>query len=239
MGIKGDFMKKEDIKVLIFAVLLILFESVVFFGCKLSPIKHTVLSSNFDDNLPFVPFFACFYYLWYIYLLLIPFILNRLNKKSFFRYSSLTIICVIMGAIVFVLFPTTINREVNINEYHSIFAYLVRFIYFTDTPNLCCLPSMHCALSFIFIYTSLKTKEMKWYYKVLITLTSLGIVASTLFIKQHVIWDVFAAIVVVTICILIDKYTNIGNYIGKRFNYVSKIISEKIFKTKLGNKIND
>ena len=232
-------MKKDDVKVLIFAFLLILFESIVFFGCKLSPVKYTVLSSEFDNNLPFIPFFVCFYYLWYIYLLLIPFVLNRLNRKSFFRYSSITIICVILGALVFIFFPTTINRGINLDDYHSIFVYFIRFIYLSDTPNLCCLPSMHCALSFIFIYTSLRTKEMKWYYKALITLTSLGIVASTLFIKQHVIWDVYAAIVVVTICILIDKYTDIGNYIGKRFNYLSKKISEKIFKTKLGSKFKD
>ena len=51
-------MKKEDIRVLIFAALLVLFESVVYFLCKLSPLKLTVLGSSFDDKLPF---FMSFY----------------------------------------------------------------------------------------------------------------------------------------------------------------------------------
>lgn len=220
-------MKKEDIRVLIFAALLVLFESVVYFLCKLSPLKLTVLGSSFDDKLPFIPFFACFYYLWYVYLFLIPLILNRVNKKYFFKYASTTVICILLGALIFILYPTTINRGVELNNYKSIFTYIVKFIYMTDNPNLCCLPSMHCALSFIFIYSTFKAKELKGSYKILIAITSLAIIASTLFIKQHVIWDVIAAFIVVTISIIIDKFVNLDKFIEKIFE-----------KIKIGNKIN-
>jgi len=230
-------MKKEDLKALVFALLLVLFESIVYFLCKFSPISVNILTSEFDAKLPLIPFFACFYYLWYIYLFLIPFILNRIDKKQFFKYASITVICILIGALIFIFFPTTFDRGVDLNNYKSIFTYLVKFIYFTDTPNLCCLPSMRCALSFIFIYISLKTKDLKWYYKLLITITSLGIVASTLLIKQHVIWDVFAAILVVIISILIDKYTNIGNIIENKLKFVEKLIEKIFVKTKLDNKL--
>lgn len=228
-------MKKSDVKAILLACLPILFESVVYFISKLSPLSVTVLSSEFDNNLPFIPFFACFYYLWFLFLLLIPFILNRYGKKYFLKYVSISFICVILGAIVFIFYPTTIDHGVNLDEYKSIFTYLVRFIYFTDSPNLCCLPSMHCALSFIFIYNSLRVKEMKWYYKVLITFASLGIVASTLFIKQHVIWDVYAAIVVVIISILIDRFTNVSKLVNKIVDKAEGLIDKLFEKTKLGN----
>ena len=74
---------------------------------------------------------------------------------------------------------------------------------------------------------------MKWYYKVLITFASFGIVASTLFIKQHVIWDVYAAVGVVLISILIDKYTNIGKFVEKVCDKAEKIIDKLLEKTKL------
>ena len=228
-------MKKEDVKAIIFALLLILFESGVYFLCKLSPIEPTILTSSFDEKLPFVPFFACFYYLWYIYLLLIPFVLNRIGKKYFLKYASITIICVLIGALVFIFFPTTINRGIDLNNYKSIFTYVVKFIYFTDTPNLCCLPSMHCAMSFIFIYMAFKAKEMKWYYKVSIIITSLGIVASTLFIKQHVIWDVYAAIVLSIISILIARCANINQFIDKKISKIEKYVDKRL--EKFGSKL--
>ena len=206
--------------------------------CKLSPLKATVLSSTFDDNLPFIPFFSCFYYLWYLYLLIIPFILNRINKKYFLKYASITTISILMGALVFIFFPTTINRGINLNDYEpSIFIYIVKFIYFSDTPNLCCLPSMHCALSFVFIFSTIYAKEMKWYNKIIITITSLLIVASTLFIKQHVIWDAYAALGLVIIAILIDKYTNVGKFIEKRFLVLEGRIEKLLSKTKFGKEL--
>lgn len=210
-------MKKEYLKVIVFSIFLVLFESFVYFICKLSPIDVTVITSSFDQKLPLIPFFCLFYYLWYIYLFLIPFIMYKVNPNYFYKYASITIITVLVGAIIFILFPTTIERGVNINEVKSIFKYPLKFIYFTDTPNLCCLPSMHCALAYIFMYMALSTKELKIPYKIMITLSSLGIVLSTLFIKQHVIWDVLAAILLIIISLIIDKFTKIDKFVQKKF----------------------
>ena len=230
-------MKKEDLKVIIIAILLILLESGSYFVCKLSPIPRTLLTSSFDDKLPLVPFFICFYFLWYLFLIIIPFVLYKHGKKYLVRYASLDIICVIIASLIFIFFPTIIIRNVDLSKYNSIFVYPIKFIYFTDTPDLCCLPSMHCAMSFIFIYTSLKTKEMKWYYKTMIVLSSLGIVASTLLVKQHVIWDVYAAIVVVAVTVLIERYTKIGEYFRNKVEKLDKYIDKKIGQTKFANRL--
>jgi len=210
-------MKKEDLKVLLLALALVLFESVIYFLCKLSPLEPLILTSSIDKKIPFVAIFCLIYSLWYIYLFLIPFIIYKCDKKSLFKYTSITIICVIVAAIVFIFFPTTIERNVDLSGVNPILKLILNVIYYMDTPNLCCLPSMHCALSYIFIYMSLKTKNLKWYYKLIIIITSLGIVASTMFIKQHVIWDALAAIVLVIISIIIDKFTNIDKFIEEKF----------------------
>jgi len=211
-------MKKEDIKVLIMILGLVILETVVFFVCKFSPIEPTLLESSFDNNLPFVSWFGILYCLWYIYLFLIPYLFYKKDRKCFFKYFSITIICIIIAAFVFILYPTTVNRNVNFENTNLIMKYVLKFIYFMDTPALCCLPSMHCVLSFNFIYLSLKVKDLKWYYKFLICVTSIGIAFSTLFIKQHVIWDVYAAIAVIILGILIDKFVDLDKFIEKKFD---------------------
>ena len=214
-------MKKEDLKVLIFAALLVLFESAIYLLSKLSPIETTVLTSTFDDKLPFIAAFSLVYCLWYVYLILVPFILSRVDKKMLYKYASITIISIICGALVFIFFPTTIVRDVDLSNSNIIFKLILKVIYFMDTPILCCLPSMHCALSYIFIYTILKAKNFKWYYKLIIVITSLGIVASTLFIKQHVIWDVLAAIALFIIALIIDKFVPLDKWIEEKYEKIN------------------
>ena len=213
-------MKKEDIKALLLALSLIVFESFLYYICKLSPFKATVLTSSFDEKLPFIAAFCLLYSLWFIYLLLIPFVIYKHDKKVLFKYTSIAAISIVIAFFVFLFYPTTIVRDVSLNGVNPIFRLILRVIYFMDTPNLCCLPSMHCALCYIFIYTILRTKNLKWYYKVLFVVTSLGIVASTMFIKQHVIWDVLAAIPLVVISIIIDRFTPLSKFIEDKYEKI-------------------
>ena len=214
-------MKKEDIKVLLFALLLVIFESATYLLAKLTPFKAVVLTSSFDERLPLIPFFVLLYFLWYIYLFLIPFIIAKCDKKLLFKYASITIITILLGAAIFVFFPTTIERNVDLSNTNLFFKLLLKIVYFMDTPNLCCLPSMHCALSYIFIYMILKTPNLKWYYKLLIVLSSIGIAFSTLFVKQHVIWDLLSSIPLVIIAIIIDRFTNIDRILEEKYNKIN------------------
>lgn len=217
-------MKKENLKVLLFAGSLVLFESIIYFICKLSPIEVTVMRSAIDNKIPLVPAFVLFYFLWYIYLFVVPFILYKKNHKYLYKYAALTIMAVIIAGVIYMVFPTIVDRGVNIDESQSIFKYLVKFVYIADTPNLCCFPSLHCASSYIFMYMILTAKEIKKPYKILITLTSFGIVLSTLFIKQHVIWDALASVVLIIICLIINKYTKLDEFIEKK---CERLISKK------------
>lgn len=219
-------MKKEDIKALLLAASLIVFESIIYFICKLSPIKVTVLTSSFDEKLPFVAAFCLLYSLWFIYLLLIPFVIYKHEKKNLFKYTSITAISILLAAVIFIFFPTTIVRDVNLDGVNPVFKLILTVIYFMDTPNLCCLPSMHCALCYIFIYMVLKTHNLKWYYKALFVVTSLGIVASTMFIKQHVIWDVLAAIPLIIISVAIDKFVPLSKFIEEKYEKIN-FVKEK------------
>ena len=88
---------------------------------------------------------------------------------------------------------------------NSISEYLVNFIYKIDTPILNCFPSMHCIISFIFIYVALLDKDLKLGSKIFIILWALSVVLSTVFIKQHVFVDVVSAFIVSIVMYVIVK----------------------------------
>ena len=73
--------------------------------------------------------------------------------------------------------------------------WLVRFIYQMDAPvNL--FPSIHCLESWCAIHAAFAMKKMPKWYRLVTVVMSLGVFASTLFIKQHVILDMFGGIAV-------------------------------------------
>ena len=126
-------------------------------------------------------------------LFLVPYIFYKKNPKSFNKYYITTFLCITIGLFIYFFYPTTMYRA-DI-EFKSISEYLVNIIYKMDTPVLNCFPSMHCVISFIFIYVSLTEKNLNIKYKVLLTIWSLLVIVSTLLVKQHVLVDVISAFI--------------------------------------------
>lgn len=184
---------------------MVAFETVMYkLGGILSGKPYT-LSLNLDNAIPFVPEFIYAYISFYILILAVPFILYLKNRASFYKYNVSLFITIIISFVIFVVFPTTVPRPTF--EVQGITLWLVNTIYLLDTPSLCCLPSMHCVLCFLMIIYSIMTKDMKLYEKIIVTILSLLVVASTVFIKQHVIIDVILAfIITVVVIFMVDKF---------------------------------
>ena len=87
----------------------------------------------------------------------------------------------------------------------DISTWVVDIIYKVDTPVCNLFPSAHCAFSILFIISILDVKEVKKEYKILIIISSLLIILSTLFIKQHVVIDVLGALLIVPIYYILRK----------------------------------
>ena len=62
---------KEYKKVLIFTIVLVVFETIMYLLAKFSPFEPTILLSTLDQKLPVIQSFVMFYYLWYIYLIVL------------------------------------------------------------------------------------------------------------------------------------------------------------------------
>ena len=202
---------KKFITAIIIVILTIIFESLMYEVGRLFSVSPTLLISEIDNRIPFVPGFIYLYIFWYLMLFFIPIIIYYYSSDNFYSYIATAIITIFIAFCIFILFPTTIRRP-EINE-TSVTLWITNLIFKMDSPAACCLPSMHCALCFLFIIYTINLKELKPLFKALIVVLSTLIIISTLFIKQHVIYDILASIVIVSLAYAICKKLNLSKYI--------------------------
>jgi len=186
-------MNKSDLKIIKKIIGLVVAQSLLFLLAKLSPISIHVLKSTFDSKIPFIPQFIYFYVSWYAMLFLIPFLLYKKNFECFEKYIWSSSISIVISFFIYFFYPTSIVRgTITLN---NITGLITQFIYAIDTPILNCFPSMHCLLSFFFIFYIINLKNTSFFIKMFVAVWSLLIVASTLFVKQHILADVISAFV--------------------------------------------
>ena len=187
--------KKIDFKLLIIITSLLLFEAIVFFLTKPFIQQPYILGSFIDNLIPFIPYFVWIYVFWYFMLIFVPYYIAQKNISSFYKYAVSFIITTIISGGIFVIFPNGVIRA-DVQGI-DISSRIVKIIYLLDTPAINCLPSVHCLFSYLFIFAIFDTKEHSPIaIKVIITILSILVVLSTLFIKQHVIFDAIASLII-------------------------------------------
>lgn len=215
---------KNILVAVIIIICLILIQTIMYESARFLCGEPTLLTSRIDEHTPFLTVFIYPYISWYPMLFLIPLIIYIAQPKNLYSYAMTNIIVVVFAFIIFVAFPTTVNRpEVNVTDFTSFVTYL---IFYTDTPPTCCLPSTHCALCFMFILYTINIKELKPGIRALIAIWSLVIVISTLYIKQHVIYDILGALILVLVSHIICKRFKLYKITEKAHNRLLKLLSK-------------
>lgn len=212
-----NFVKDNKNRIIIL-VFVFIFQSFIYFISKFFQHDPIYLNNVIDSKITFIPYFVVFYFIWYFLLILVPLLILKYDKKVFDRYMVVSIIYSIIEGMIFILFPTTMDREPLVID--SVFTWLINIIYKLDTPVCNLFPSAHCAFSILFIISILDVKEIKKNYKVLIIVTSVLIILSTVFIKQHVVIDIFGAFIIIPIYYIIRR---------KKINLEESGIYAKIF----------
>lgn len=188
-------MKNKDclIKIIFFVTLY----SFLYFIVKYFEGDPNVLVSKFDSDLPFISQFVYFYILWYPMLILVPYIVSLYNRDVFNRYLKVYSISVVCSLVIFLIYPTTIIRGDIIAN--NISTSIVSLVYYFDNPVLNCFPSIHVVGCVLFIVSMLEVKNVPCLFKGSIITLSILTILSTLFLKQHVIYDVIISIVMVSV----------------------------------------
>ena len=157
-----------------------------------------MIHSVFDDYIPFIEIFIIPYLLWFVYVSGTVLYFFFTDKQGFYRICTLLITGMTLFLIICTIFPNGLNLRPSTFARDNIFVDLVRFIYRADTSTNV-LPSLHVYNSigcYIAIRNSQKLRQYKWVQNGSLVLT-VSIVLSTMFLKQHSVVDVIAAIVMI------------------------------------------
>jgi len=163
--------------------------------------KVSNLTTPWDDMIPFLPIFVIPYLIWY------PFVFGMLIvfffKDRIVFYRSLTIICIglVISYLVFYLYQTTIIRPMPTQD--GILYWLVNVVYSTDAPYNC-FPSIHVLTSHVVLKAAFQCQWSK-FVKSAVGLTSWAIIVSTLFVKQHVLFDIAGGIILSEVLFLVVR----------------------------------
>lgn len=179
--------------------------------------KIHILTSDLDRKIKlFSPFVIIYFgsYLQWINCLLI---VAKQETKLGYKMISTLIIGSLIGMIVFLVYPTGVERPEIIPI--TFFDYLVEYLYKADTIANAC-PSFHCFCSALVVLALLKCKDIKKGTLIFNTIFSILVFASTLLTKQHVITDVFCGIALAIICSYITNhftFTKLFEKLNSRF----------------------
>lgn len=208
-------MKKYNLFIKGFSFYIIM-QCLLYFIGKFFQSEPHIIGDIIDNRIPFLSFFVIFYCLWFVYLLLIPLKLYQKKDKKINTLFWSLIISIVICNIFFMIYPSTITRATIIGD--NIFDKLVKLIYFFDNPPLNCLPSMHCLFALFFIYSTFNNQNFKKLEQYIFLITNILIILSTMFIKQHVLYDFLLALIIsIPIWLISSKIkTNYLNLFKKR-----------------------
>lgn len=156
--------------------------------------NYHVIHMNIDDYIPFVEVFVIPYFLWFVYVAAVVMFFFFTNKDDYYR----TCIFLFTGMTIFLIISTLWPNGHHLRPYimprDNIFTHMVAGLYKTDTAtNLW--PSIHVYNS---IGAHLAIKRSSYFKDKLIIqwasfVLASSIVLSTVFIKQHSMFDVITA----------------------------------------------
>lgn len=153
-----------------------------------------VIHVPLDDYIPFCELFVVPYFLWFLYVSAVVVFFFFKNKKDYYRTCLFLFTGMTLFLIISTLWPNGHHLRPAVMPRDNIFTYLVSMLYQTDTPtNLW--PSIHVYNSLgahFAIVCSDEFKDKKAVRTGSLILSS-SIIASTMLIKQHSLFDVLTA----------------------------------------------
>ena len=152
-----------------------------------------LIHAALDDRIPFREEFAVFYVGWYGLIVLSLGWFLRYSIDSFRKLQTYIIITQAIAMVVYILYPSYQDLRPEVFPRENILTDVMAFLYRIDTPTGVC-PSLHVAVSVGIASTWLRERQAKPWLKAGIAVFCVGVCISVVFVKQHSVVDVFAAV---------------------------------------------
>lgn len=149
---------------------------------------------GFDDLIPFCEWFLIPYLFWFVYLVGMHVYTLLYDVDAFRRMMKYIIITYSAAILIYFIFPTCQElRPIAFERDNILTRFISGFYQFDTNTNVC--PSIHVIGSFAVMEAALWSKAIKskgW--KTAFVITALLICVSTVFMKQHSVIDLLAAL---------------------------------------------
>ena len=177
-----------------------------WFGYLEKTVKRpaNLIHMNLDDKIPFCEVFIVPYLLWFVYISAVVLYFFFKDKQDYYRACTFLFTGMTVFLVVSTLWPNGHHLRPAVMPRDNIFSTMVAMLYKTDTPtNLW--PSIH-------VYNSLGAhfavfRNEKLHRKPVVHIGSLvlcvSIILSTMFLKQHSVFDVLTAFIMAAVMYIV------------------------------------
>ena len=177
-----------------------------WFGYLEKTVKRpaNLIHMNLDDKIPFCEVFIVPYLLWFVYISAVVLYFFVKDKQDYYRACTFLFTGMTVFLVVSTLWPNGHHLRPAVMPRDNIFSTMVAMLYKTDTPtNLW--PSIH-------VYNSLGAhfavfRNEKLHRKPVVHIGSLvlcvSIILSTMFLKQHSVFDVLTAFIMAAVMYIV------------------------------------
>lgn len=159
-------------------------------------VEWIAVSCRLDDMIPFCEYFIIPYYFWFVYLVWMLAYTFFLDVPSFKKYMWFIIVSYSITCLIYLVLPTEQNLRPDLTDRTNIFEDLVYQLHTTIDNNKDVCPSLHVTGSFAVLFTAWNSDRYRsaFWRCVFIGITLL-ISLSTVFLKQHSVIDIVAAVI--------------------------------------------
>ena len=160
-----------------------------------SSVHYYMIHSPIDNHIPFIEYFIVPYLLWFVFIAVTMGYFFFTDKWGFYRLSAFMFTGMTLFLIICTVFPNALNLRPAAFARDNIFVDLVKFVYRADTPTNV-LPSIHVFNSIAVCVAISHSDALKKHQKIQYISYALAflIILSTMFLKQHSVTDVIAAV---------------------------------------------
>ncbi len=177
-------------------------------------INYHSIHSPIDDYIPFNEYFIIPYFFWFIFIAIACVYFFFHSQGESIRFFMFLILGMSTALFIYYIYPNgLVDFRPTVFPRDNICTHMVAFLYSIDTSTNV-LPSLHVYNTVAVIIAICKSKTFGRYHKLIIIISSIigiFICLSTLFLKQHSILDLFAALIMAVFMYFIVYKTKLFN----------------------------
>jgi PAP2 superfamily. len=181
--------------------------------------SYIPMHCSWDDAIPFCEFFLIPYIFWFVFLVGIHIYALLFDTESFKSMMKFIILSYSAAILIYILFPNCQELRPIVFERDNLFIRFIQGFYQFDTNTNVC-PSIHVIGSVAVMLCAWNSKHFSTTgWRIAFGITTLLISVSTVFLKQHSVLDILAAVPICIIAYIISFHKKKCSIGREKSNY--------------------